>query len=81
MMLTDDVLHTLQQLARRHRQQLNIPIIAITGTNGKTITKEMIRTVLGAHYRTYATADNLNNHIGVPLTLLGIPYNAEMAFI
>ncbi len=81
MMLTDDVLHTLQQLARRHRQQFSIPFIAITGTNGKTTTKEMIRTVLGAHYRTYATAGNLNNHIGVPLTLLGIPANAEMAVI
>ncbi|RPE14409.1 UDP-N-acetylmuramoyl-tripeptide--D-alanyl-D-alanine ligase [Chitinophaga lutea] len=80
-MLTDDVLHTLQQLARRHRQQFSIPFIAITGTNGKTTTKEMIRTVLGAHYRTYATAGNLNNHIGVPLTLLGIPADAEMAVI
>lgn len=81
MMLVTDVLHTLQQLARRHRQQFDIPFIAITGTNGKTTTKEMVRTVLGSQYRTYATAGNLNNHIGVPLTLLGIPAGAEMAVI
>ncbi|AWO01875.1 UDP-N-acetylmuramoylalanyl-D-glutamate--2,6-diaminopimelate ligase [Chitinophaga alhagiae] len=81
MMLAADALHALQQLARRHRQQFDIPFIAITGTNGKTTTKEMVRTVLGSHYRTYATAGNLNNHIGVPLTLLGIPANAEMAVI
>lgn len=81
MMLTEDVLHTLQQLARRHRQEFNIPFIAITGTNGKTTTKEMVRTVLGAQYRTCATAGNLNNHIGVPLTILSIPRDAEMAVI
>lgn len=81
MLLTADVLQTLQQLARHHRQQLTIPFIAITGTNGKTTTKEMIRTVLAAQYRTYATTGNLNNHIGVPITLLNIPADAEMAVI
>ncbi|MGX5818522.1 UDP-N-acetylmuramoyl-tripeptide--D-alanyl-D-alanine ligase [Chitinophaga lutea] len=81
MLLTDDALAALQQLARHHRQQFSIPFIAITGTNGKTTTKEMIRTVLGSHFRTYATAGNLNNHIGVPLTLLSIPADAEMAVI
>lgn len=81
MMLAEDALQTLQQLALYHRRQFDIPFIAITGTNGKTTTKEMVRTVLGAKYRTYATAGNLNNHIGVPLTLLGIPADAEMAVI
>lgn len=81
MMLVPDVLQALQALALHHRQQFNIPFIAITGTNGKTTTKEMVRTVLGSVYRTYATAGNLNNHIGVPLTLLSIPPDAEMAVI
>jgi UDP-N-acetylmuramoyl-tripeptide--D-alanyl-D-alanine ligase len=81
MMLVPDALQALQDLARHHRQQFSIPFIAITGTNGKTTTKEMVRTVLGSVYRTYATAGNLNNHIGVPLTLLGIPLDAEMAVI
>lgn len=77
----DDVLTTLQALARHHRQQLNIPFIAITGSNGKTTTKELVTTVLRTKYKTYATQGNLNNHIGVPLTLLTIPADAEMAVI
>ncbi|MRG47715.1 UDP-N-acetylmuramoyl-tripeptide--D-alanyl-D-alanine ligase [Chitinophaga sp. SYP-B3965] len=81
MILVNDVLQTLQELALHHRQQFNIPFIAITGTNGKTTTKEMIRTVLGAQYRTAATVGNLNNHIGVPLTILSIPADTEMAVI
>ena len=81
MMLVADVLDTLQALALHHRKQFSIPFIAITGTNGKTTTKEMIRTVLGAAFRTYATVGNLNNHIGVPLTILSIPVDAEMAVI
>lgn len=81
MMLVPDVLAALQDLARHHRRQLQIPFIGITGTNGKTTTKEMVRTVLGAAFRTHATEGNLNNHIGVPLTILGIPLNAEMAVI
>ncbi|WP_346317403.1 UDP-N-acetylmuramoyl-tripeptide--D-alanyl-D-alanine ligase [Chitinophaga sp. YIM B06452] len=81
MMLVSDVLTALQDLARHHRRQLQIPFIAITGTNGKTTTKEMVRTVLGAAFRTHATEGNLNNHIGVPLTILSIPLNAEMAVI
>ncbi|MBS1773302.1 MAG: UDP-N-acetylmuramoyl-tripeptide--D-alanyl-D-alanine ligase [Bacteroidetes bacterium] len=79
--LVDDVLDTLQQLAKYHRQQLNIPFIAITGSNGKTTTKELITAVLRKKYITYATEGNLNNHIGVPLTLLKIKYDAEMAVI
>lgn len=77
----DDVLTALQALARHHRQQLNIPFIAITGSNGKTTTKELVTTVLRTKYKTYATQGNLNNHIGVPLTLLTIPADAEMAVI
>ncbi len=68
--LVDDVLKTLQQLAHHHRKKLNIPIIAITGTNGKTTTKELVATILAQKYRIAATKGNLNNHIGVPLTLL-----------
>lgn len=79
--LVDDVLATLQQLARHHREQLNIPVIGITGTNGKTTTKELIHAVLSKRYRTHATQGNFNNHLGVPLTLLGIPDNCEIAII
>ncbi|MFM1972080.1 MAG: hypothetical protein RL185_762 [Bacteroidota bacterium] len=79
--VVDDVLTTLQALAKYHRQQFNIPFIAITGSNGKTTTKELVFTVLASHYKTYTTQGNLNNHIGVPLTLLSIPKEAEMAVI
>ncbi|MFN9680793.1 MAG: UDP-N-acetylmuramoyl-tripeptide--D-alanyl-D-alanine ligase, partial [Bacteroidota bacterium] len=76
-----DVLETLQQLANLHRKQFSIPIIAITGSNGKTTTKELIAAVLNAHYPTHFTKGNLNNHIGVPLTLLDMPLNTEIAVI
>ena len=79
--LVDNVLTSLQQLATYHRQQFNIPFIAITGSNGKTTTKELIHAVLSAGYRTYTTEGNLNNHIGIPLTLLKINQNAEMVVI
>ncbi len=79
--LVDDVLSSLQQLANHHRRQLQSPILAITGSNGKTTTKELINQVLGSHYRTFATPGNLNNHIGVPLTLLVIPKDAEIAIV
>lgn len=79
--LVDDVLNTLQQLALHHRKQLDIPFLAITGSNGKTTTKELITAVLRSKYKTYATIGNLNNHIGVPLTILNIHYDAEMAII
>src|SRR5437879_2421147 len=71
-LLVDDVLNTLQDLARHHRRQLNIPVIGLTGTNGKTTTKELINSVLSQHFNTYATQGNLNNHIGVPLTILSV---------
>ena len=76
-----DVLTTLQELAKHHRQHLTIPVIGITGTNGKTTTKELVHSVLSRRYRTHATTGNHNNHLGVPLTLLGIPANAEIAII
>ena len=79
--MVEDVLTTLQALAKHHRQQFKIPFIAITGSNGKTTTKELVYTVLASHYTTFTTQGNLNNHIGVPLTLLSIPKNAEMAVI
>ena len=81
MVVVEDVLTTLQQLAKYHRQQFDIPFIAITGSNGKTTTKELVYTVLASHFKTYTTQGNLNNHIGVPLTLLSIPKDAEIAVI
>jgi len=71
----------LQELAKHHRQQFDIPFIAITGSNGKTTTKELIAAVLSSHFKTYTTIGNLNNHIGVPLTLLSIQADAQMAVI
>ena len=79
--LVDHVLQTLQDLAREHRNHLNIPVIAITGTNGKTTTKELIKCVLTTKYAVHATSGNLNNHIGVPLTILEIPPGTEIAVI
>ncbi len=79
--LVADVLSTLQQLATFHRKKLGIPIIAITGSNGKTTTKELISTVLSQKYNTIATQGNLNNHIGVPLTLLAMTKNTELGVV
>ncbi|MDE7069612.1 MAG: UDP-N-acetylmuramoyl-tripeptide--D-alanyl-D-alanine ligase [Alistipes sp.] len=70
LILVEDTLRTLQELARAYRRRLGIPILAITGSNGKTTTKELVARVLEGKYRVYATRGNLNNHIGVPLTLL-----------
>ena len=79
--LVNDVLTTLQELANYHRRQFDIPFIAITGSNGKTTTKELIAAVLSTTYKTQATKGNLNNHIGIPLTLLAIPQGTQMAVI
>lgn len=79
--LVENVLEHLQDLARFHRKQLKIPVIAITGSNGKTTTKELIREVLSTTFNTFATHGNLNNHIGVPLSLLSISQKHEMAVI
>ncbi|HVK46235.1 MAG TPA: UDP-N-acetylmuramoyl-tripeptide--D-alanyl-D-alanine ligase [Pseudobacter sp.] len=80
-LIVEDVLSTLQHLAKHHREQFDIPFIAITGSNGKTTTKELVSTVLAARYRTYTTQGNLNNHIGIPLTILRVKPDAEMAVI
>ena len=79
--LVDDVLATLQQLAGYHRNQFDIPVLAITGSNGKTTSKELISAVLSMHLRTHTTEGNLNNHIGVPITLLKLKKDAEIAVI
>jgi UDP-N-acetylmuramoyl-tripeptide--D-alanyl-D-alanine ligase len=79
--LVDDALTTLQDLARYHRQKLTIPVIGLTGTNGKTTTKELINSVLSQHFKTQATQGNLNNHIGVPLSILTIDQSHEIAII
>ena len=79
--LVDDALKTLQDLAAYHRLQLNIPFLAITGSNGKTTTKELVSAVLSTSFKTSTTVGNLNNHIGVPLTILAIPPGTEIAVI
>jgi UDP-N-acetylmuramoyl-tripeptide--D-alanyl-D-alanine ligase len=81
LLLVKDVLTTLQDLALHHRRQFDIPFIAITGSNGKTTTKELIHAVLSSEYITYTTQGNLNNHIGVPLTILSVRKDAEFAVI
>ena len=79
--LVKNVLNTLQLLANHHRKQFHIPIIGITGSNGKTTTKELTATVLNKKFNTLFTQGNLNNHIGVPLTLLGLTKEHQMAII
>ena len=76
-----DTLRTLKELAAFHRQQLDIPVVGLTGTNGKTTTKELIREVLATHFTVAATKGNLNNDIGVPLTVLGIGPEADIAVV
>ena len=79
--LVNDTLSTLQELAKFHRTYLNLPIIALTGSNGKTTTKELILVVLSKKYNTKATVGNLNNHIGVPLTLLSFSSSTEIGIV
>lgn len=79
--LAGDSLEALQQLARHHRDQLKIPIVGLTGSNGKTTSKELLNAVLSRKYKTFATKGNLNNHIGVPLTLLAIDGSVELAIV
>ncbi len=79
--LVNDVLKTLQELATFHRKYLNLPIIALTGSNGKTTTKELIFSVLQQRFKTIATQGNLNNHIGVPLTLLSMNKDTEIGVV
>jgi UDP-N-acetylmuramoyl-tripeptide--D-alanyl-D-alanine ligase len=80
-LLVGNVLEALQQLAAFHRQQLGCPVLAVTGTNGKTTTKELIAAVLGARYRVEYTRGNLNNHIGVPLTLLSMTADTGIGIV
>jgi UDP-N-acetylmuramoyl-tripeptide--D-alanyl-D-alanine ligase len=79
--LVENSLKTLQELANFHRKHLNLPIIALTGSNGKTTTKELINAVLSKRYITTATQGNLNNHIGVPLTLLSMTKKTEIGIV
>ncbi len=81
LILVEDTLQTLKELAAYHRSQLQIPVIGLTGTNGKTTTKELIREVLGVNFRVSATKGNLNNDIGVPLTVLSIWEDADIAVV
>ncbi|MDR0438016.1 MAG: UDP-N-acetylmuramoyl-tripeptide--D-alanyl-D-alanine ligase [Bacteroidales bacterium] len=79
--LVDDVTTCLQDLATHHRKQLDIPVIGITGTNGKTTTKELLNAVLSTQFKTHATQGNFNNHIGVPLTILSTPKDTEILIV
>lgn len=79
--MVESSLAALQQLAKHHRLQFKIPFLAITGSNGKTTTKELIHAVLSTHLKTSTTEGNFNNHIGIPLTLLKVPFDAEIAVI
>lgn len=79
--VVDNVLEALQKLARHHRGRLKIPVIGLTGSNGKTTTKELLNGILSKKYKTYSTKGNLNNHIGVPLTLLSIDTSIEIAVV
>ena len=79
--LVEDCLRSLQTLAHHHRMQFSIPVIGLTGSNGKTTTKELINSVLSQQFNTTATVGNLNNHIGVPLTLLNINSKTAIALI
>lgn len=80
-LLVDDTLKALQELAREHRRALGIPILAISGSNGKTTTKELVSRVLAERFEIYATRGNLNNHIGVPLTLLAMTRDTEFGVV
>jgi UDP-N-acetylmuramoyl-tripeptide--D-alanyl-D-alanine ligase len=81
LLLVPDALEALQSLALAYRRTFNIPVLGITGSNGKTTTKELVRDVLAKKFKVHATLGNLNNHIGVPLTLLSMPHDTEFAVI
>ncbi len=80
-LLVEDCLTTLQALAQHHRNQLQIPVVGLTGSNGKTTSKELVNAVLSRKFKTFATKGNLNNHIGVPLTVLSIERTHEIAIV
>ena len=81
MILVDDVLSSLQNLARQYRRTFDCPVLGLTGSNGKTTTKELVTAVLDKKYRVHATKGNLNNHIGVPLTILSAPKDTELLVV
>ena len=81
MVYVDNVLVTIQKLATMHRRNFNIPVLGLTGSNGKTTTKELIKTVLSNKYNVHATEGNLNNHLGVPLTLLSMPHDCDFLVV
>lgn len=81
LIIVDDVLNTLQELAAFHRHHIGLPVIALSGSNGKTTSKELLNAVLSKKYATISTVGNLNNHIGVPLTLLNIKEDTDIAII
>ena len=81
LILVEDVLATLQELAHEYRKQFTFPVLGITGSNGKTTSKELIRDVLKSKFKVHATQGNLNNHIGVPLTLLSLPEQTDFAIV
>ena len=80
-LFVDDSLKALQELASHHRKQLSIPVIGLTGSNGKTTSKELVNAVLSKKFKTLATKGNLNNHIGVPITILSIDRTVEIAVV
>src|SRR5690606_24335955 len=80
-LLVRDSLCTLQELAKIHRRHLGLPVLALTGSNGKTTSKELIHAVLSQNFNTRATVGNLNNHIGVPLTLLSFTEETEIGIV
>ncbi len=79
--IVQNTLEALQELAKMYRLTWKFPVVAITGSNGKTTTKELVRDVLATRYKVHATKGNLNNHIGIPLTILSAPHDTEMAII
>ena len=81
LILVNDTMQTLQELAQYHRKSLKTKIIAITGSNGKTTTKELIKSVLSQKFKTQSTKGNFNNHIGVPLTLLNFDENTDIGIV
>ncbi len=81
LVVVEDALAALQELAREHRRRLGIPILGVVGSNGKTTTKELVSRVLAERFRVHATRGNLNNHIGVPLTLLSMTRDTEFGVV
>ncbi|MEN2454321.1 UDP-N-acetylmuramoyl-tripeptide--D-alanyl-D-alanine ligase, partial [Bacillus sp. JR_15] len=79
--LVDDTLEALQKLAKAYRNQLDVKVVGVTGSNGKTTTKDMIHAVLGTEYKVHKTEGNYNNHIGLPLTILAMPEDTEVAIL